>query len=95
MHSQKRVQHNFDAERGRREIVSRAATQLSWSHFVEILPLKSQEAKIYYLEEAARGYLGRDEFREFISRKAFERKEIADTQISATSPIPAGAFREP
>jgi predicted nuclease of restriction endonuclease-like (RecB) superfamily len=77
------------------EIVSRAATQLSWSHFVEILPLKSQEAKMYYLEEAARGHLGRDEFREFISRKAFERKEIADTQISAASPIPAGAFRDP
>jgi hypothetical protein len=77
------------------EIVSRTATQLSWSHFVEILPLKSQEAKLYYLEEAAREHLGRDEFRKFIARKAFERKEIADAQITAASPIPAGAFRDP
>ncbi|MCL2112092.1 MAG: PDDEXK nuclease domain-containing protein [Clostridiales bacterium] len=35
------------------EIVSPPATQLSWSHFVEILPLKTQEAKMFYLNEAA------------------------------------------
>jgi len=29
------------------EIVSQAATQLSWAHFIEILPLKSLEAKLY------------------------------------------------
>jgi predicted nuclease of restriction endonuclease-like (RecB) superfamily len=77
------------------EIVSRAATQLSWSHFVEILPLKTQEAKRYYLEEAARGHLGRDEFREFIARKAFERKEIANAQITETARIPPDTFKDP
>ena len=35
------------------EIVSRAATQLSWSHFVEILPIKSTEAKMYYINQAS------------------------------------------
>ena len=40
------------------EIVSPLATQLSWSHFTEILPLKSHDAKLFYLNEAARGYVG-------------------------------------
>ena len=48
------------------EIVSRPATQLSWSHFIEILPLKTQEAKLFYLNEAARGHISRDELRELI-----------------------------
>ena len=36
------------------EIVSTPSTQLSWSHFIEILPLKSQEVKMFYLNESAR-----------------------------------------
>jgi len=77
------------------EIVSPAATQLSWAHIVEILPLRKQEAKIFYLNEAARGLLGRDGLREMISRKAYERSEIADAQISHASTIPRGAFKDP
>ena len=50
------------------EIVSQAAPQLSWSHFVEILPLKTQETKLSYLNEAARGHIGRDELRDLIDR---------------------------
>lgn len=34
-------------------IVSPLATQLSWSHFVELLPLKSYEAKLFYAEQVA------------------------------------------
>jgi len=77
------------------EIVSQAATQLSWAHFVEILPLKTPEAKMFYLNEAARGFIGRDELRAMINRKAYERKEIADTQITLASPIPHGTFKDP
>jgi len=77
------------------EIVSPAATQLSWAHIVEILPLRKLEAKIYYLNAAARSLSGRDGLREMISRKSYERSEIADSQISHTSPIPRGAFKDP
>lgn len=77
------------------EIVSQAATQLSWACFVEILPLKSQEAKLFYLNEAVRGVMGRNGIREMISRKAFERKEIANTQLGTHSPIPHGTFKDP
>ena len=65
------------------EIVSKASTQLSWSHFIEILPLKTLEDKVFYLNESARGLIGVMQLREMISRKAFERKEIADTQFTS------------
>jgi len=77
------------------EIVSQAATQLSWAHFIEVLPLKTQDAKIFYLNEAARSAMGRNGLRNMISRKAYERKEIADTQITAESSIPFGTFKDP
>jgi predicted nuclease of restriction endonuclease-like (RecB) superfamily len=77
------------------EIVSALPTQLSWSHFVEVLPLKTQDAKMFYLNEAARGYYSTRKLRALINRKAYERKEIADTQISPSSPIPVGAFKDP
>ena len=76
-------------------IVSRPATQLSWAHIVEILPLETTEAKLFYLNEAASGFIGRDGLRVMINRKAFERKEIADSQISAASRIPIGTFKDP
>ena len=77
------------------EIVSHPATQLSWACFVEILPLKAMEAKLFYLNEAARGVMGRNGIRKMISRKAYERREIADAQISTRSPIPLGTFKDP
>jgi predicted nuclease of restriction endonuclease-like (RecB) superfamily len=77
------------------EIVSTPSTRLSWSHFIEILPLKTTEAKLYYLNESVCGLVGVIQLRELISRKAYERREIADAQISASSPIPPGTFKDP
>jgi len=77
------------------EIVSALPTQLSWSHIVEILPLKSYEAKLFYLTEAANGYISTRKLRDMIARRSFERKEIANGQISSTSPIPPGTFKDP
>jgi len=77
------------------EIVSQVATQLSWSHFIEILPLKTHEARLFYLEEAARGLLGRNGLRELISRKAYERREIANARISDETKVPLNAFKDP
>jgi predicted nuclease of restriction endonuclease-like (RecB) superfamily len=77
------------------EIVSALPTQLSWTHFVEILPLKTMEAKLFYLNESARGFLSTRQLRKMISRKAYERKEIADAQITPSSQIPIGTFKDP
>lgn len=77
------------------EILSTLSTQLSWSHFIEILPLSDMAAKVYYLEQAASGNLGIRAFRKLISRKAFERKEIANTQLSVESAVPFNTFKDP
>ena len=77
------------------EIVSPLATQLSWAHIVEILPIKTQEAKMFYLNEAARNLISKRDLRSMISRKVFERREIADTQITSDASIPTGAFKDP
>ena len=35
------------------EIVATLSPQLTWSHFVDILPLKTEEARFYYANEVA------------------------------------------
>jgi len=77
------------------EIVSTLPTQLSWSHFIEILPLKTQEAKLFYLNEASRGHINIRALREMINRKAYERKEIANTQIVNEERVPFNTFKDP
>ena len=77
------------------KIVSPLATQLSWSHFVEILPLETQEARLYYANDAAIRKLGKRELRQQISRKAFERQEIANTRVSEKSTVPFNVFKVP
>jgi predicted nuclease of restriction endonuclease-like (RecB) superfamily len=77
------------------EIVSTLSTQLSWSHFVELLPLKSPEARLFYARQAAAGQLGVRELRNLISRKAFERTAIADAQLAPDSSVPRNTFKDP
>jgi len=77
------------------EIVSPLATQLRWSHFIELLPLKTVEAKLFYAQAAANGCLSAKELRGQIARKAFERTAIADAQLAPNSPVPPGTFKDP
>ena len=64
------------------EIVSPMATQLSWSHFIELLPLKTVKARLFYAQKALESTWSKRELRRQIERKAYERAEIANTQIS-------------
>jgi predicted nuclease of restriction endonuclease-like (RecB) superfamily len=77
------------------EIVSTLSTQLSWSHFTELLPLKSSEARLYYAQDAAARNLGVRELRRKISRKSYERREIANTRLTEKSAIPFNVFKDP
>jgi predicted nuclease of restriction endonuclease-like (RecB) superfamily len=68
---------------------------LSWTHFTELLPVKSQEARLYYANDAfARGY-GTKELRRQISRKAYERREIAGVELPEKFTTPFNVFRDP
>ena len=77
------------------EILATLSQDLSWSHFRELLPLKSDEARLYYAHEAASRRLGVRDLRKLISRKAFERQEIANTQLTPVSAVPFNMFKDP
>jgi len=77
------------------KIVAELAPQLSWSHFIELLSLETDEARRYYANEAVKSHLGTKELRRQISRKAFERQEIANLQLGGDSTIPFNVFKDP
>lgn len=59
------------------EIVSPLATQLSWSHFVEILPLKDEIQREFYLTMAAEEHWTKRTLRAKIDGMLFERTAIS------------------
>lgn len=77
------------------QIVTPLATQLSWSHFIELLPLKNYEAKLFYAELSIEGTLGKRELRKQIANKAFERTEIANIQVTQNENFPINTFKDP
>ncbi|MCL2295858.1 MAG: PDDEXK nuclease domain-containing protein [Methanomassiliicoccaceae archaeon] len=77
------------------QIVATLSRQLSWSHFIEMLPLKNEEARMYYARDAAERNLGIRDLRKQISRKAYERREIANSQLTEGSVVPFNIFKDP
>ena len=77
------------------EIVATLSPQLSWSHIIELLPLKTDEARLFYAREAVRGRFGVRDLRRQILRKAYERREIANAALSEQSAVPFNAFKDP
>lgn len=73
----------------------RLAGQVTWTHIRYLLALKSDEARAFYIEEAASKRLSVRELRAAIGRKAFERREIANSQIPEGSAVPRDTFRDP
>ena len=59
------------------QIVSQAARQLSWSHFIEVLPLKDDLQREFYITIAASERWGRDRLRKEIDGMLYERTVIA------------------
>lgn len=71
------------------------AAQLSWSHFIELFPLKSIESKLYYAQNAIEQNWGKRELRNQIERKSFERNEIANTKLAVSQPELMNTFKDP
>ena len=69
------------------EFVATLSRQLSWSHFVNLLPLKTEAARQFYASQAATHNWSVRELRQQIERKAFERTELASLQ--ASTPVQA------
>jgi len=77
------------------DIVAPLAQQLSWSHFQELLPVKNDDARMYYAQDVANRRLGTKELRRQIARKAYERREIANAELTAASIVPFNVFKDP
>jgi predicted nuclease of restriction endonuclease-like (RecB) superfamily len=77
------------------QIVVPLARQLSWSHFIALLPIKNQEAKLFYAQKVIEEGLGKRELRRLIETKAFERAGIANAHLSHQSSIPLNTFKDP
>ncbi len=78
-----------------KSIVVTLSRQLSWSHFLVLIPLKSQEAKLYYAQSTANQTLSVRELRQQISIKAFERISIANLQNTSNHPAIHNTFKDP
>ena len=80
------------------EIVATLSRQLSWSHVVDLLPLKTAEARHFYAQQCGEQRWSVRELRRQIDRKAFERTAIASAQAHSLRQdinTPAQVFKDP
>lgn len=77
------------------KIVATLSRQLSWSHLVELLPIKNIEAKLFYAGNVASQGLGVRDLRKQIAAKEFERREIANLQNTSKHPGINNNFKDP
>lgn len=75
--------------------VTSIAGDISWTHIKTLLAIKSDDARRFYIEETAAKRLSVRELRAAIARKAYERREIANSQIPAGSAVPRDTFSDP
>ena len=72
--------HEQRAEYGK-QIVVTLSRQLSWSHFITLIPIKDNNARNFYAKKVMDNSLSVRELRNQIDKKAFERTKNADIQI--------------
>ena len=77
------------------EIVVTLSRQLSWSHFLVLLPLKSDKERLFYGNMAIENNLGVRELRKQITKKVFERTQNADIQLAGSEKIETGILKDP
>lgn len=75
--------------------VSILSQQLSWSHFVELLPLKIMGAKLFYAKMSVQQSMGIRELRKQIAKKSYERTTVINEQLTEESNIPLNTFKDP
>lgn len=76
-------------------IVAPLVRQLSWSHFLILIPLKNQESRMYYAQKAIEERWSKRMLSYQIERKAFERNEIANYQVHADLNAIQNTFKDP
>jgi len=77
------------------EIVVTLSRQLSWSHFLVLLPIKNWKAKIFYAELSAKEMWSVRELRKQIENKIYERKSLANIQLRQDNNTSDAVFKDP
>jgi len=77
------------------EIVVTLSRQLSWSHFLVLIPLKDPQSKLFYANAASVQGLGVRDLRKKIANKEFERTAIANLQNTSGHPAIYNNFKDP
>ncbi|WP_317131777.1 YhcG family protein [Chryseobacterium sp. SN22] len=77
------------------KIVVTLSRQLSWSHFLILIPLKSAEAQRFYAQLAIKETMSVRDLRKQIANKTFERTEIANIQATDNADFPVNTFKDP
>lgn len=77
------------------ENVVTLSRQLSWSHFLTLIPIRNSEAKQFYAKIANSNMLSVRELRKQIEAKVYERTEKANLQISESRAIDKDIFKDP
>ena len=86
------------------EKVASLMRHLSWTHFLQLLPVKTDVARWFYAQQSVESRWSVRELHQQIERKAFERTELATLQAHTpvqTEPVvaadtdPAQVFKDP
>ncbi len=77
------------------EKVVTLSRQLSWSHFLTLLPLKTEEQRLFYALKTSQEQMSVRDLRKQIQQKTFERTTIADSQLPKTKHHLTGNFKDP
>lgn len=80
-------------------IVASLMRQLTWTHFLQLLPVKTDAARRYYARQSIVEHWSVRELRRQIDRKSFERSELAGTftppAASTVEAAPSSVFKDP
>ncbi|TDE43189.1 DUF1016 domain-containing protein [Flavobacterium rhamnosiphilum] len=78
-----------------KQIVVTLSRQLSWSHFIELLPIKNPEAKLFYAHQVSNQLMSVRDLRKQIATKTFERAAIANVQTNPSEHKLQYTFKDP
>ena len=78
-----------------REIVATLSRELTWSHFVLLLPIEETEKRSFYAEQIAAGRWSVRQTRHHIKRKAYERTQLGNLQLPTEEGEIINSFKDP
>ena len=85
----------FADQFGEKEIVVTLSRHLSWSHFLLLLPLKKDDAKMFYAKKIFEESWSVRETRKQIEKKSYERSKIAGNQVIVEGKDENSIFKDP